>query len=174
MLIADVLFPNMSCDMIQYDINDTITPGLIDVFVFHEQGMLPAICNSIDTISLGVLEAGSYRLDYYVGYATAPATPSDDIYFDVLLVTSSQKQPQKQEAVQIYPNPAQKAFYIKRAQTNNKARFILYNCQGVKIKAFYSDASSVKIKRRKLPAGMYFVEVIENKQVTGRYKVVFQ
>lgn len=63
-VVADLMFFSGGCDLQQA--NTVIVGNNISVDAMHCPGLLTVICNTKDTINLGVLPSGNYALDFNV------------------------------------------------------------------------------------------------------------
>ena len=104
-------FPTGGCDLMDYSV--TFQGNQITLNLEHEPGMLTYICHSIDTISLGTLNAGDYDLhanliiqpmDEIVDWHTTSFSIDSPLGFDDLTNTANPE---------VYPNPFDRELQIK-------------------------------------------------------------
>lgn len=98
-------FTSGGCDMTNYTVEmddpSSGTTGGIHVTAYHEVGMLTVICESIDTIPIGKLNAGYHYLDYSLT-ATNLNCGSVTQYLD-FFITDTTKYPAQIEVIPEHP-----------------------------------------------------------------------
>jgi hypothetical protein len=116
-VICHSSFTSGGCDMTNYtvDMDDPSTGGTtggIHIQAYHEVGMLTYICESIDTIPIGKLNAGYHYLDYSLT-ATNLNCGSVTQYLD-FFITDTTKYPAQIEIIPEHPVAGEEVKIVTR------------------------------------------------------------
>lgn len=149
--------------------NETITVG-----VSHYIGGWPGICNSIDTLTIGKLNAASYELHYLLSDTLGPTTHDiDTIMFTVQQLNKLQLTDNSDEILKIYPNPTTTELNIDlNTLLTNKYQFDFYSVLGQKIKTVNTDEDSVSIDISNFKDGVYFIAITDGHGKRWMRKVI--
>ncbi|MBW8049050.1 MAG: T9SS type A sorting domain-containing protein [Cytophagales bacterium] len=112
---------------------------LIEVRVYFDLDSAPVVTGHTDTITIGKLSVGNYKLIYYLIDTTDSQTYSDTIYFAVSpLLATIDFSSENSFDMQIYPNPFTYKTKIKYNLPDNTtdAALTIYNIVGEKIKEY--------------------------------------
>jgi hypothetical protein len=162
-----------TCEMVSQSVS--ISGSSIEVSVSHNLGMLSVICNSIDTITIGQLNAGSYQLVYNVyNQAMTNITDSDTLNF--IIQSTLGIKDASPDAMRLYPNPAS-AFLtleIDEQQYVQGTSIFIYDLFGRVIKQVTATGSETRIGCEDMSAGMYLYEVRNGNTITSKGKLIRQ
>ena len=153
-VIAYTLHPNMSCPLFNSTVNTS--NDTIYVTAFHSIGMLPAMCNSTDTITIGSVMSGNYVLIYNVIDTILPNPgDTDTLLFSVQGIMETQDHRKKE--ILIYPNPATEKICFELEQDLNENGIIdMYSMKGKKVMSTILS-NSLTLHIGHLHKGMYFI-----------------
>jgi len=154
-VIAFTEHPNMNCDLFNSTVNTS--NDTVYIAAFHAIGMLPALCNSIDTITIGNLMSGNYVLIYNVTDTIFPY-PGDT---DTLLFSVQGFLETKDHIINellIYPNPVTEyiQFGLDQGLPINGA-IDIYSAVGEKIISTSLTYNDPTLYIGHLKAGVYFI-----------------
>ncbi|MCF8218229.1 MAG: T9SS type A sorting domain-containing protein [Bacteroidales bacterium] len=170
-LISSATFPNSDCNMTDFSSN--INNDSISAFAYHTAGALPAFCNTVDTINLGVLKAGSYHLFYHLlDSATKDTFDIDTLNFTIQNISGVDNY-SKSTQVKIYPNPANETITLNLKKLPSKEYTIaLYSGTGKKIRNFTTHKNIVAINTSNLREGIYLVRLTDRNGNQQTHKVI--
>lgn len=154
--IATEQFPSSGCPRSSWIVN--ATTNTIQVYSYHNMGMLTAICNTTDTIPFGPLPAGSYTLIFnLLNDQNAQVWDSDTISF-VVTGTVGKEEFQKQK-LSIYPNPSSTGVFVVNSETEwQNLHPALYTVLGEKLNADRAFETNQRIDLSTEPEGIYVLE----------------
>ena len=164
--------PNSDCSLANSSVsiaNDTIT-----VVTSHTLGMLPTICNSIDTLTIGVLNTGSYELTYHLADTAPPTTYDiDTIIFTVQQVNALQPADNSGQKIKVYPNPTATELNIDlKTLPSDEYHINIYSVLGQKIKMVKTDKNNVSINISDLTEGVYFITITNGRGGQWTRKII--
>jgi len=157
-LVCKAMFPSGGCEVTSYNIN--ISGGNVLVDIHYNVGLATYICQSTDTINLGLFGERDYTLLASL-YIDTVSTLHDtaSVSFTVSGITSQEIQSGMQ-TVLLYPNPAGASLFVD-------SRFFLKSVsictpQGSQVMHLNINASFVEIPLQELIAGVYIVKLNTN------------
>lgn len=171
-VISYSTFPSGGCEMISSVVN--INEKIISVHVVHTIGMLTVICHSVDTLTIGKLEAGSYELRYYLTEAdNLKIYDIDTICFTVESITGFQAEPRPIFKIKVLPNPFSLQTVLYTEDSFKDANVLVYNTYGQIVQQIRPvSGASIAIQRNNLPNGIYFVHLIQADKKSQITKVI--
>ncbi|MFL5752718.1 MAG: T9SS type A sorting domain-containing protein [Bacteroidia bacterium] len=73
----------------------------------------------------------------------------------------------------VFPNPFNSTATLKSCAILNKADLVIYNSYGQKVRTLTAlSGDKAKIEREELPAGIYFIQIIQGAKITAKGKFV--
>lgn len=159
LLISYTIFPNSPCDLVNSSID--IRNDSIIIFAQHIQGLLHTICNSIDTFILGDIDAGIYRLYYYLvdSIDNKNILDVDSVSFEIKSDFSNVYIDNIHTSnVKIYPNPFSGYTTLEISQNllKNNINVIIYNMLGQEVKRINTIGNQTTyLSFEDLPTGVY-------------------
>jgi hypothetical protein len=179
-VLVDVAFQSGSCDEKTVGLVQT-APGRFEANALHCLGVLTVICYDTDTLELGALTAGNYRVIYQVntGFGPIPCTPgivpgaTDSIDFNVGPSTGS-GEPVSAQRVKVFPNPAYGILSICGNAVDQKLNWSLtgLNSSAIFVEGELTGSGEVNIEA--LPSGVYLLVCRDPSGVISRVKIVKQ
>ncbi len=160
--------------------NQTTQNGnLITVEGCYWNGLLTASQTYVDTINLGVKNAGSYGLDFiaYQSNSSPNCTHSDtnsvQLSFQVDPVLSNEFYDNSKK-LRCYPNPTSNQVTIAIEQINEVASIEITNNLGQIISTQVPNTTNTQISTSTLAEGVYFVNIINNDgaKLTKRFMII--
>ncbi len=153
-LIVYNTFPTTGCDLENHSID--IQSKNIHFDLNYRIGFLFAMCNSIDTFTIGKLSAGNYKLVVNVQSAYYHIVSyTDSITFTVVTALSVPEN-ELEKNIKIYPNPFVDEIEI---QTNlNSFKIDIYSTLGALVKQIPLDFNR-RINLSDLKNGIYFIVI---------------
>lgn len=160
-VIAYTTFPNSNCPLISFALATNPPDTTITLVVNHDMGLLTVICNSIDTINLGVFPIGNYLLTYQLTTGSPP-TPNDqkNIAFTVNLTTGLNTEMPIQE-FHVYPNPATDKLHLSGLSLADLREVFVLTYYGKKMYNVTVDPKNSFVDVSHLPEGLYFLQLID-------------
>ena len=154
-VIAYTEHPNMSCTLFNSTVNTS--NDTIYVSAFHSIGMLPAMCNSTDTITIGNLMSGNYVLIYNVTDTVLPNPGDTDTLLFSIQGFLETRDYIKNELL-TYPNPATEyiQFGIDHGLPINGS-IDIYSAVGEKVISNSIRYNYTTLYIGNLKAGVYFI-----------------
>lgn len=154
-VIAYTEHPNMSCILFNSTVNTS--NDTIYIAAFHSIGMLPALCNSIDTITIGNLMSGNYVLIYNVTDTIFPYPGDTDTLLFSVQGFLETRDHIKNELL-TYPNPATEyiQFGLEHVLPINGA-IDIYSAVGEKVISSSIRYNDPTLYIGHLKAGVYFI-----------------
>lgn len=161
-------FPNSGCPLT----NATVTSNedTIRLDLVYDMGLATAICNSRDTVPLGLYEAGQYVLIAYLNVAMPPnMTDTDTLWFEVVFPTGH-REVTSSEGLRVFPNPVTDRLHIETA-VELPAHVRVYDSLGRVVAARRIVESSTELDMADYPAGTYTVVVRSAGEIVRRQVV---
>jgi len=160
-VISYTMHPNSDCSLTNSSVS--ITNDTITVNASYTLGMLPTICNSIDTLTIGVLNAGTYELTYHLADTAPPTTYDiDTIMFTVQQLNTLQHVEYSEKEIRVYPNPTISQINIElKILPADRYQIDFYSILGQKIKTVKTGKSNVSIDISDLTQGVYFITITD-------------
>lgn len=161
-VLAQTIHPNSPCPIIESSVslsNDTVR-----ITVEHEMGVLTAICNTTDTISLGTYQPGTYQVAYYFSTGIEGTTEySDTAYteFTVEGVNRTLPTAHTEEMIQLFPNPGSEVLMV---ETEARGAFAIFSTKGRRVEEFRLNDSPFRLNISELESGLYFLLPVEENQ----------
>lgn len=156
-VVAQTVFPSGDCQLSWSSLS--ISGGTIDVYAQHTLGMLTYICNSTDTLSLGKLESGNYKLRYHLSCMPYPPNSDlDSIYFTVQSFTGCEEI-NTPLPFSMYPNPTINIVDIQWPETTNDVEIIVTDMQGREKLKLQSNGGQASIDMSRLAKGVYIIRL---------------
>jgi len=171
-IISHTIFPSSGCPLTSSSVN--ISGATITVYAAHTLGFLTAICYSKDTLTIGILNAGTYELTYHL-YDTVPPTTYDidTINFTVQQSNGLQFTDNSEQSIEIYPNPTTTEINI-RLKTHLVDRYDIeiYSVLGKKIKTVREGKDTITIDISDLTDGVYFIIITSGHDRRWTQKII--
>jgi hypothetical protein len=156
-VVAQTVFPSGGCELTWSTFS--ILNGIVDVYAQHTLGMMTYICSSTDTLSLGTLESGTYKLRYHLTCMPYPPNSDlDSVYFSVQAYTGMDtKNPLL--PFTIYPNPAHNIVNIQWTDNSDNTEIIVTDMQGREQLKLMSSVGQTEIDMSHLAKGVYLIRL---------------
>ncbi|MGB6037817.1 MAG: T9SS type A sorting domain-containing protein [Cryomorphaceae bacterium] len=151
---ATAWHPSQGCPIVETEFfysQDTIT-----IVVEHELGLATAICNSVDTTSMGTYAPGTYKVEYVmISGVFGEVGIADTAYteFTVQGVNSTNGH-EALSAIKIYPNPSNGNLFV---ETDWRGQIAVYDLRGKELENFRIDRSPFGFSTEDLSPGVYFL-----------------
>lgn len=163
------------CNLADYIVS--INNSIITINTYYPPGPLAVLCNSIDTVVIGVLSTGCYEAQYFMTDTTVPVTYDiDTIYFCVQQSSGLQNNDYSEQRLKIYPNPFSKitTIFIDGELLTSPIEIRMYDIFGRVIKRIETIRNrEINITRDNLIYGLYFIKVIcEDKIICIRKTII--
>jgi hypothetical protein len=153
-LICYTTFSSGACELNDYSVN--IQNAEITVMTNYTVGDNTAICHSVDTLTIGTLDSGNYKLTTSLTVNLLNAIfDTDTINFTVDNVLSV-SETELDNDINIYPNPFANELQIKVNTTKNLTSLEIYSATGTKIKQVKFNHSE-RINVSDLTNGIYLI-----------------
>lgn len=154
-------FGYMACFMT--DSSVSINGNIITVNAHHMQGMLTAICNSIDTLIIGSnFSGGNYTVIYNLMDTASILYDDDTLYFFIEEILSEQT-PEHHNEINIFPNPAEENLnIISNHSSILKIEMLDITGQFIYAEEKKSDTQNTSasiISIQSFPPGLYFIKL---------------
>jgi hypothetical protein len=168
-VIATAWHPSQGCPIVETEFfynQDTIT-----IVVEHELGLATAICNSIDTTSMGTYAPGTYKVEYVmISGVFGEVGVADTAYteFTVQGVNSTNDR-ESDAAITIYPNPSSGDLFV---ETDWRGEFAVYDLLGKELKKFRIDRSPFYLSTEDFAPGIYLLRPFDKSTFEGGKFVV--
>jgi len=175
-VVAYTTFANTPCYLASSSIN--IIDSTITVYASHQNdsSMWPAFCNSIDTLTIGQLSAGTYELHYHLADTAPPTTYDiDTIIFTVQQSNGLQLTDNSEQKIKVYPNPfsTTTTIFIDNELLTSSLEIRMYDIFGREIKRMTKIKSKeITITRNNLTGGLYFIRVIREDKIIDNRKII--
>jgi hypothetical protein len=164
MIIGDVMLWNSACPLLNIMCYQN-GPGVIEVHAYHCYGMLPAVCNALDTCTVSPLPAGTYNLAFYLWTGSPCPNPMTyqcaDTAFKTIIVTtiSSFSENKQGTGILINPNPCNESLFL--TNFNEEGELLILAMDG-RLLEKHSLASGKNELSLDLSTGLYLA-VFHNK-----------
>ena len=161
--------PSQGCPIVETDffyIQDTI-----QVVVEHELGVATAICNSVDTTSLGSYAPGTYKVEYIMisGVFGTPSVADTSYSEFTVEEVNSIGAPIAKSMFALYPNPSKGDLFI---ETDWRGQVAIYDLLGKEMENFRIDRSPFSFSTEGFSPGFYFLAPVDQRQFEGGKFVV--
>jgi hypothetical protein len=179
-VLVDVAFQSASCDEKTISLVQT-GPGRFEATALHCLGIMTVICYDTDTLDLGALAAGNYRLVYQVssGFGPMPCTPGivpgamDSIDFYVGPTTGS-VDIKDDQGVKVFPNPTNGLVRIAGGALDVPLNWSLTALGSSAIFVEGELTGSGEISLDAFPSGVYLLVCRDALGTISRVKIVKQ
>jgi len=147
----------------------------IYVDALHNIGMMGAICNSTDTIVIGMLNEDFYNLSYTITTMPQFTSTTETLNFAVTYTVNSSNHFNEYTTF-IYPNPAHNFINIDIKDFNSISNFQVefYNFTGQLIKSHFGVNYNKTVDCSELPNGLYFVQLKVGTETLAYSKLIIQ
>jgi len=171
-VICYTTFPYGDCNLGSSSVN--IVDSIITIYTSYNIGLYPAFCNSIDTLTIGILNAGTYELTCHLSDTAPPTTYDiDTIIFTVQQGSGLQLIDNSGQEIKAYPNPTTTEIYINlKTQLNERHDIDIYSVFGQKIKTIKTDKKKILINISDLTEGVYFIVIISDYDKQWTQKII--
>lgn len=175
-LIADVQFSSGDCKDKTLTFNQV--GNKFETNAIHCLGALSVICYDSDTFNIGLLPAGNYRFFFHVETGIGPSpcspgiVPGPDDSIDIVVTVASGLPDKENKAFSFHPNPADDNVNLRFAAISNDRFIRIQNLSGATLLSAEAKATQLSIGLSEFSSGIYFIEVYENGNCTGREKLV--
>jgi hypothetical protein len=157
-IISQTVFASGDCELTSSSVS--VYNGIIDVYANHTLGMLTYICSSTDTISLGMLESGNYKLRYHLSCMPySPNTDLDSVSFTVQTYTGRDMKENVKQFT-LFPNPAQDKLIIQFPENTSGTEICVLDQLGKELLRVQTSEAQKIIYINDLAKGMYIIKVI--------------
>lgn len=168
-VIATTWHPSQGCPIVNLDF--AMSQDTIFVTVTHELGVATAICNSIDTITLGSFNPGTYKVEY-VMISGVFGTPdvADTAYTEFTVEgVNSIGAPIEKSILTLYPNPSNGNLFI---ETDWRGQMAIFDLMGKEMENFRIDRSPFSFSTEDFSPGVYFMVPLDERLFEGGKFVV--
>lgn len=158
-IVCYTTFSSGSCDMQNHYV--TVQGNQITLNLEYSPGAATYICNDVDTVSLGNLDAGDYELD--VNLIIMPMDVIEDhdtLYFSIGNLLGINENSNNFD-VSVHPNPFNKELRIETDATIEKIE--LNSISGQKVSKELTFAYDKKIDLSDLKDGIYLLTLTDDK-----------
>ena len=162
-------FPSGPCELDSFSINENNFE--IYVNTYYNVGDLTYMCSSSDTINIGKLNSGNYKLIYYIKNLNTSSYDIDTIDFTVNAGNGFQVTENMKIPIKIYPNPANDIIYVPHIHNLQIQCIKLYSIKGELIKIFSPKDRILCLSG--ISCGMYMLYIQTNKGML-REKLIVQ
>lgn len=120
--------------------------------------------------------SGSDTTIYFVQLNAQSAKCADSVIKEVtVIVCTDIAQYENSVSYNIFPNPFTTKTTISVKNIINRSFYLnIYDLNGKKVRTIYFKNNYIILNREGLPAGMYFIEFIDDSGITGRDKIIIQ
>lgn len=145
----------------------------ITVHTSYNTGIGPAFCNSIDTLVIGKLYAGTYELTCHLADTAPPTTYDiDTIIFTIQQASGFQFIDNLSQEIKVYPNPAITEFTIELKTFLADNDIDIISVLGQKIKTVKENRDIIKIDISDLTDGIYFIVITSGHDRCWTHKIM--
>jgi len=152
----------------------TMNGNTIHIEACYYSGLLPATQTYLDTLTIGMLSAGNYTIDFvaYVGADTICTYIDSNMMTSNFTVTevSAGAQPITQQIGKLYPNPSNGLFTVKLPQELQATHIRILTVSGELVEQM-SFTEQVNLN---LATGMYLIEFLENDRSLGYQRFLIE
>lgn len=146
------------------EFNISIEDTIIHIENYHFLGGYTAICNSVDTVSIGILSEKNYVLYYSVYYDSEIDTSYVLLDIDTIKFTVFSgnfiNHKNETKAIKVYPNPAKNTILLKVPSNLQVKNIFLQSIDGRLIKKFCPNNTTLDISD--VLKGQYILTVVTN------------
>ncbi|MEM9051506.1 MAG: T9SS type A sorting domain-containing protein [Bacteroidota bacterium] len=155
-VIAEAWHSSSGCPIVNTQISQS--QDTIYVEVIHDLGLALAICDSKDTTAMGTFDQGTYTVAYLMtsgvfGDDSVTDTAYTEFTVDGVNSTSNRN---KEEDLNVYPNPSKDFFEIS---TEQRGLVNLFDAQGRVVKSIVLKEKSTRVFTSELDPGMYILKM---------------
>ncbi|PIX36617.1 MAG: hypothetical protein COZ59_00150 [Bacteroidetes bacterium CG_4_8_14_3_um_filter_31_14] len=172
-VVAYTTFFNSPCFLAS---SSFIIGTTINVYASHQNdsSMWPAFCNSIDTLTIGQLSAGTYVLHYHLADTVPPTTYDiDTIIFTVQQASGLQLIDNSEQEITVYPNPTTTEINVDfKTYTANRHDITFYSVLGQKVKTVKERKDITTIDISDLTDGIYFIVITSENNGRWTQKII--
>ena len=171
-VISYTSFNYLSCPVDSSSIN--ISNDTITLYGFYTPSMAAALCNSIDTMAIGILNYGTYILIYHlIDDLLLNTNDIDTITFTVDLSNGLQQATYPDQDIKVYPNPSVSQIRIEIKTSLSYSHVIdIYSIDGKRVKTMKVDENEILIDVGDLPTGFYFIVITDEYNRQLRRKII--
>ncbi len=175
-VIAELVFNSGTCEL-QYE-NHAQSNDSIRINVFHCPGALTVICNTTDTINLGILQAGTHVVDLivHIGTWSLPDPCSDENPVDsgniqiTVLPGSGLETASAKKSFVFYHRQAGEIILGGRAE--KETSLFLFNAQGsLVLKQKFDGSNRIPVPTLSTGVYMYQIRTGEGNNYSGKFAV---
>ena len=176
-IISYTFHPYSDCPLTSSSIN--INNDTITVYVSHTLGIMPTTCYSIDTLTIGILNEGTYELTYHLFDTVPPNTYDliDTISFTIQQSSGLQPTDYSDLRLRIYPNPFKTTttIFIDDKLLTSPLKIRIYDIFGREIRRINKIRNNeINITRDDLTGGLYFIKVIRDDKIIDSRKIIIE
>jgi hypothetical protein len=145
----------------------------INMYASHSVGVLTIICHSADTLNIGKLNAGTYKLIYTLA-ANSVTYDIDTISFTVQQTVGVEFNAGSDEKVEIYPNPATNKITISTNRLlSSETRISIFSISVQLMKhASFQYQKQFEMDVSELNKGIYLVKIQANNGIETKKLVI--
>lgn len=175
-LIADCEFFSGGCKDKTLTFNQV--GNKFETNAMHCLGILSVLCYDADTFNIGFLPAGNYRFLFHLETGTGPSpctpgiVPGPDDSIDFVVTVASGLSDKENKAFSFQPNPADDHVNLRFAAISKDRFILIQNLSGETMFRSEAKGTELSIGLSEFSSGIYFIEVYENGNCTGREKLV--
>ncbi len=167
-LICSTTFTSGECELQQHSVNVQDDNKII-VTLNYSVGECTTICNSVDTLNIGTLNAGDYELIVSLTINIMDAIFDTDTINFTVTKASNVSETALDNDIWIYPNPCSNDIQIKTAK--HFTRLEIYSAIGTKIRQMEFNPNG-KINVSDLTNGLYFIVLTEKNGTKHTRKIL--
>jgi hypothetical protein len=162
------------CTLTSYSLNDT--NNQITVIAIHSGAGIFMPCSSIDTLTIGVLNAGNYELTYNLADTFWTVIYDiDTIIFTVQQASGLQQIDNSDQRIKVYPNPfsTSTTIFIDDKLLTSTIEIRMYDIFGREIKRMTKTKNKeITITKDNLTGGLYFIKIMQNDKIIDSKKII--
>ena len=160
-VICRATFSSGGCPLKSYSFSKN--GDTINMYASHSVGVLTIICHSADTLNIGKLNAGTYKLIYTLA-ANSVTYDIDTISFTIQEAVGVEFNASSDEKIEIYPNPATDKITISTNRLQvGETRISIINISGqLMMHARFQNQKQFEMHVSKLAKGIYLFKIQTN------------
>ena len=173
-VVVDLVFTSGSCEM-QFE-NHSINNDSIRINVFHCPGALTVICNTSDTVNLGILNPGTYITELIVHTSSWSApdpcsdvNPTDSASIPLTVLPPNGIKEFSKDVYSLSFNYAANILML-HGPAQKKMKVLLFNSLGALVLEKEID-SSMLLSVSELGAGVYFYTLLSEQNTSFKGKI---
>ena len=174
MIISYLSTPSGDCQLTDHEVR--MNGDSIDVFVVYSLEYAEESWKTADTIEIGRLNAGDYKLNYYISAGNNDQGAYDDtltITFSVDIQTGLPETGMPKVKPFVYPNPASSAITVDLTDYGTAHYDIhMYSVSGQKVKSIMKVSETTIIDVTGFSPGIYIINITRENSVIASDRII--